>query len=128
MKPKRLSARVAAGRRVSVSDLADRLLSLCRLARIHPEPEREHVGIPGRRFRFDLAWPAIMLAVEVHGGEFSQGRHTRGRGLAADCEKSNLAQLHGWMILAFTGRQVDRESGDVIATIEKAIEMRSRDV
>ena len=30
-----------------------------------PAPEREHKFHPKRKFRFDFAWPAQMLAVEV---------------------------------------------------------------
>lgn len=32
-----------------------------------PLPAVEYRGIPGRRFRFDFAWPELMLAVEIEG-------------------------------------------------------------
>ena len=30
-----------------------------------------------RRFRFDFSWPGVKVAVEIEGGEYSRGRHTR---------------------------------------------------
>ena len=41
-------------------------------------PDREHKFMDGRRFRFDFAWADKMLGVEIEGGVFSGGRHTRG--------------------------------------------------
>ena len=38
-----------------------------------PEPEREYRFAPPRRWRFDFAWPAAMLALEVEGGVWSTG-------------------------------------------------------
>jgi hypothetical protein len=47
---------------------AERLLPLCLRAAGLPEPIREYRFAPSRRWRFDFAWPAAMLAVEVEGG------------------------------------------------------------
>lgn len=54
---------------------------------------------PPRRWAFDYAWPALMVALEIEGGVYSGGRHTRGRGFVADCEKYNSAALRGWVVL-----------------------------
>jgi very-short-patch-repair endonuclease len=62
---------------------------------------REHRFDPSRRWRFDFAWPAHMLAVEIEGGVWSGGRHTRGAGFVGDCEKYNTATLAGWRVLRF---------------------------
>jgi hypothetical protein len=72
-----------------------------------------------RKWRMDFAWPDIKLAVEVHGGTWSGGRHTRGNGFANDREKMNQAVLLGWRVLEFTGEQV--KSGYAIKTIEEAM-------
>lgn len=71
-----------------------------------PPPELEHQFCPGRRWRFDYAWPALKFAVECEGGAWSQGRHTRGKGYIADMEKYNEAQLLGWLVLRFTPQQL----------------------
>lgn len=78
-----------------------------------PEPEREHMFAKelGRRWRFDFAWPDAMLAVELQGGVWSRGRHSRGAGYIADCEKANAATMLGWRLLRFTRESVDDWSG-----------------
>ena len=84
-----------------------------------PEPQREHRFHPKRRWRFDFAWPDVMLAVEVEGGTWSKGRHTRGRGFAADCEKYNEAAMLGWKVLRFTGDMVNNWSA--LETVREAL-------
>lgn len=65
-------------------------------------PEREYRFDPNRRWRFDFAFPANMLAVEVEGGTWSGGRHTRGSGYAKDMEKYNAAVKLGWRVLRYS--------------------------
>lgn len=89
----------------SESPLVARLLLAIRADGL-PEPVRELAFAPPRRWRFDLAWPERMLAVEVHGGTWSNGRHNRGQGFMDDREKMNIAQLMGWMVLEFPGPHV----------------------
>ena len=45
-----------------------------------PDPTTELLFHPKRKWRFDYAWEEQKLALEVHGGIHSGGRHTRGRG------------------------------------------------
>jgi very-short-patch-repair endonuclease len=71
-----------------------------------PAPQREYKFAPKRRWRFDFAWPELMLAVEIEGGVWSGGRHTSGVGFTADCEKYNEATILGWRVLRVTGQQV----------------------
>lgn len=71
-----------------------------------PPPEREYKFLAHRKFRFDFAWPDHKLAVEVDGGTWSGGRHTRGAGYEQDCFKMALAVQDGWRIYRFTGKQV----------------------
>ncbi len=51
------------------------------------------------------------ILLEIEGGEFSGGRHTRGTGLVNDCIKYNEAVMCGYIILRFSGLMVKR--GDV---------------
>ena len=78
----------------------------------------------GRRWRFDFAWPALMLAIEVDGGAWipGGGRHTRGAGFAADHEKFNRATLLGWRVLRFTARHVTE--GSALANLAEALGVR----
>lgn len=64
-----------------------------------PEPMLEYKFHPSRRWRFDFAWPEYKIALEVEGGIFVYGRHTRGSGFLKDMEKYNAAAMMGWRIL-----------------------------
>lgn len=64
----------------------------------------------GRRWRFDFAWPAKKVAVEIEGGVFSGGRHTRGYGYQSDCEKYNAATMLGWKLIRLTSKMIDEKS------------------
>jgi len=66
----------------------------------------EYRFAPPRRWRFDFAFPAARVAVEVEGGTWSGGRHVRGAGFEADCEKYNRAALLGWRVLRFTPEMI----------------------
>jgi hypothetical protein len=56
-----------------------------------------------RKFKFDYALPTEMIAVEVNGGQWTNGRHTRGgKGYENDLKKLNLAQMNGWRVLQYT--------------------------
>jgi len=79
-------------------------------------PQREYKCVPGRRFRFDFAFPAYMLAIEVNGGIYSGGRHTRGAALEDEYEKLNLAQANGWHVLIFGPNAV--QNGNAARDIE----------
>ena len=67
-----------------------------------PEPATEHRFHPKRKWRFDFAWPDVRLALEVEGGVWTGGRHTRGSGFLGDVEKYNAAAVMGWRVLRCT--------------------------
>ena len=77
---------------------ADRFVLFCTQHGI-PPPVTEYRFAPPRRWRFDLAWPGQALALEIEGGVFTGGRHTRGAGFVKDMEKYNMATVLGWRIL-----------------------------
>jgi very-short-patch-repair endonuclease len=85
-----------------------------------PEPEREYRFLPPRRWRFDFAWPDARVAVEVEGGAFVQGRHTRGIHFERDAEKYSRAAIEGWCVIRATGNHVD--SGEAILWLKEALE------
>lgn len=72
-----------------------------------------------RDWRFDFAWPKRKIALEVEGGTWSRGRHTRGSGFEKDCEKYNEATLLGWRVMRVTGNMV--KDGRALQVIERAL-------
>ena len=60
-----------------------------------------------------------MLAAEVEGGVYSDGRHTRGKGFTEDCVKYNEAALLGWCVLRFPTGTI--ASGEAVSVIERAL-------
>lgn len=71
-----------------------------------PEPVVEHRFHPVRRWRLDVAWPALWLAIEVDGGAWVGGRHATGSGIEADCEKLSTAVALGWRVMRLTPRLI----------------------
>jgi very-short-patch-repair endonuclease len=86
-----------------------------------PTPVREYSAIPGRRYRWDFAWPEARVLVEINGGTYAHMGHSTGSGIARDYEKSNLAVLAGWKVFAFDRRMV--EGGAALAVVSKALEV-----
>lgn len=89
-----------------------------RLAEL-PSPVREYAAIPGRRYRWDFAWPEQRVLVEINGGTYAHMGHSTGIGIARDYEKNNLAVLAGWRTFAFDRRMV--ESGEAVTFVGKAL-------
>ena len=71
-----------------------------------PDPVTELLFHPKRKWRFDFAWEEQKLALEIHGGIHSGGRHTRGRGFVEDRAKMNEAVLLGWTVLEVTPEHI----------------------
>lgn len=99
------------------SGYAENLLFQCRAAKL-PLPTPEYRFHPIRRWRLDLAWVDRKLYVEVDGGTWIGGRHNRGKGYEADCEKLNTAALQGWRGFRFTSAQV--KSGAALNVLQQA--------
>ncbi|MCE5224883.1 MAG: endonuclease domain-containing protein [Porphyromonadaceae bacterium] len=74
-----------------------------------PIPMREYMFHPKRKWRLDFAWPEFKLAVEIEGGVFTKGRHTRPKGFIGDIEKYNELTLYGWKLLRFIPSKIDYE-------------------
>jgi len=87
--------------------------------------EREYKFHPIRKWRFDYAWLAHKVALEVEGGIFTRGRHTRGKGFLGDMEKYNAATLAGWQVYRCTTDQV--KSGEAFDLITEALKIASKD-
>jgi hypothetical protein len=64
-----------------------------------PEPVYEYRFHPTRKWRMDLAWPEQKVYLEVQGGVFTNGRHSRGAAMLKEWEKINTASSMGWRVL-----------------------------
>lgn len=63
-----------------------------------PDPSAEVRFAPPRRWRLDFGWGKAKVALEVQGGIWTDGRHSRGSGLLKEYEKMNAAAARGWRI------------------------------
>lgn len=76
------------------------------------KPQREHKFFPGRRWRFDFAYPERKIAFEIEGGLFSaRGGGHSGAGLNKDCIKYNAATMKGWSVYRFTTKDFRVRNG-----------------
>jgi hypothetical protein len=66
------------------------------------DPETEYKFDKNRKWRFDFAWPKMMIALEAEGGTWTEGGHVRGKGYENDCTKYNEATAQGWKVYRFT--------------------------
>jgi len=101
-----------------MSELED-LLGLHIKAAGLPEPEREVVFLPGRKFRADFCWKEFKVVAEVNGGTYAHMGHSTGAGIERDYEKLDLANLQGWRLFFFTRRMI--ESGEAIKYLTKVL-------
>jgi len=82
-----------------------------------PAYQREHRFHPKRRWRFDFAWLTEKVAIEVQGGVFVRGRHSRGRNQAQDMDKFNEALRLGWKVLQFSTVHINEQPIQTLETI-----------
>ncbi len=101
------------------STLEKQFTSQLLAARI-PAPEKEFLFSDERAWRFDFAWPSVLLAVEIHGGGWVRGRHHREKGMSEDSRKHTEATLAGWTVASFTSEMV--KNGEAIRYTAKLIE------
>lgn len=88
------------------------LVGMCRAAGL-PEPIPEYQFHHARKWRIDFAWPIHRIGIEIEGGIWSAGRHTRGSGYLADMEKYNAATMLGWRLLRYAPAQLGQAIDDL---------------
>lgn len=87
-----------------------------------PIPVREHKFHETRKWRLDFAWLDYKIALEVNGGVWRNGRHTRGTGYINDLEKITELSLLGWIIIQVVPK--DLMTDKTIEYIKKALNLR----
>ena len=81
--------------------------------------EQEFKFHPKRKWRADFHLVEKRILIEVEGGIWSNGRHTRGKGYIGDMEKYNAAVVMGYQVLRFSTEQV--KSGLAVRQIEQMV-------
>ena len=113
------------------------------LAPDYDEPEQQYKFHPKRRWRLDFAWPRgweyppwietengprgklvlrSPVAVELHGGTWSGGRHVRGEGFRKDREKMNAATSTDWRVFEFTTGMLEDDPVGCIEMVKDALD------
>jgi very-short-patch-repair endonuclease len=92
------AGRVKGERPSAIDVLLWRLRHVSRL----PTPTTEHLFHPVRKWRFDIAWPDVRLAIEIDGVTHDGGRHQRIKGFTEDLKKHNAAVGLNWRVLYLT--------------------------
>ena len=102
------------------SDLESALLAVILDAGL-PRPVLQHpVRLDGQRYRIDMAYPEMMVAIEADGFVVHSGRSV----FEDDRSRQNALALAGWTVLRFTWRQVCTRPGWVVAQICDALDRR----
>lgn len=117
-KPKRKAKRPASVKKERVVSEGEAILSQ-HLRTLKIEFEQEFKFHPTRKWRADFHLKGKKILVEVEGGIWSNGRHTRGKGYLGDLEKYNAATMMGYQVIRFSTEQV--KSGSAIEQIEKMV-------
>jgi hypothetical protein len=86
--------------------------------------EQRFAIIRDRQFRFDFGNSDFFLAIEVEGGIWKRGRHTRPKGYIRDLEKYNLAAELGWTVLRYSS--VQAFTLDCIPQIKRVYDAKRR--
>jgi very-short-patch-repair endonuclease len=95
------------------------------LAPKHLQPIAEYPFAKPRKFRFDYAFPEQRVAIELEGGSWSGGRHTRGQGFEDDCTKYNLAVQLNWRVLRYTTSLLEGDPDGCIRQVVAVIQTNS---
>lgn len=88
------------------------------------EIKPEHPFFPGRRWRIDFAIVDLKIGIEIEGGAWTNGRHTRGKGFIEDMEKYNAAATLGWVILRFIPQDLNKIT--TFETAKKVVELKNK--
>jgi len=88
-----------------------------------PAPAKQFKFCPTRKWHADFAYPSAMLLIEVDGGGYVAGRHTRGKGFEDDCERTSTAAALGYRVVRVTRNLI--EDGRAVALIAQALTVAS---
>ena len=117
-KPKRGGKRRSSVKKERVQSVGEATLAMHLKAK-NIQFEQEFLFHPTRKWRADFHIVGQKLLIEVEGGIWSNGRHTRAKGYLDDMEKYNAVQVSGYRLLRFSTEQV--KSGLAVRKIEEMV-------
>ncbi len=90
-----------------------------------PAPKRQYAHNPSRKWRWDFAWPLdhaeyAGVLVDIQGGTFIRGGHSRGVGQDKDYEKWNDAVVRLYKPLLF-GTLAMKHPEDVVTFVAEVL-------
>lgn len=100
----------------------DSFISACKSVGL-PIPIKEYKFHPTRKWKIDWAWPNHLIALEVEGAIWTQGRHTRGSGFLKDMEKYNELAVLGWRLIRTT--PIEIKNLHILETLERIFKIMS---
>lgn len=65
-------------------------------------------------YKLDFAHPDTRTAIEIQGGTWNNGRHSRGSGMKGDYSKLNYLQYDGWTVFQLSTDMITKEWIDII--------------
>ena len=83
------------------------------------EYEQEFKFHAVRKWRADFRLIKYPVLIEVEGGVFVNGGHSRGKAYTNNCEKYSAMAIDGWFVIRATTDQV--KSGECVKWIEEII-------
>ena len=110
----------AESRKARPASAMERLFALVWRAVAGPDLACEYRFGAVRKWRFDFAHVATKTAIELEGGVWSGGAHTRGGHFLSDCEKYNAATAAGWAVFRLGTGMVRVELAEKIKALVKA--------
>ena len=113
-----LARKLANGKRAQEYEMFRRKLAAFTGCEIKPE----HSFFQGRKWRIDFAIVDLKIGIEIEGGVWTNGAHTRGKGFIEDMEKYNAAATLGWVILRFTPQDLNKIT--TFETAKKVVELK----
>lgn len=74
---------------------------------------------PERKWRADIAFPGVRVAIEIDGGTWTLGRHNRPGSVLKDMEKGNGYATRGWLVFHTPWEWI--EDGEKVRGLKAAI-------
>ena len=115
-----LARKLANGKRAQEYEMFRRKLAAFTGCEIKPE----HSFFLGRKWRIDFAIVDMEIGIEIEGGVWTCGAHTRGKGFIEDMEKYNAAATLGWVILRFTPQDLNKIT--TFEIVKKVVELKNK--